>query len=726
MIPDPEAAEDQGNRQETARRWVMFAVIAALVAWMAILWIHFGRMVIGFYCPLPYFDYWDTVPKLDRYRHLDIRVLWQQHSEHRIIFPEIIFAADYLFFRGREILPIALNAFFYCGLWLLLSMTQYRNRRIPLFVRLCTILLAGIVMGWEGGAFSVGAAFLVQWSLLLASAALALFLLTCVPGSRRASMFLAGSIACAIVCTYTSANGLLFWVVILLSAWILRLAKLQLWILAASGAASIGLYFVGYHFSTGTHYGALLAHPLYTLSFVAAYLGMPFTVIGPRLGIFVGLFELAVYLAFIVLAAKRRVLSARSSVVFLGFYLLCLLTAAITALGRMDPRDAAFTVATAHRYIAVPLAAQASLLLAAGWLLGYSRYSLQVSCVAVFALCFAFTGKSRRIRDWSDFAKNSFFSCQLASLAFESGVDDPGLMGTVFPGAGTVKSALPILRKDRLSTFSGGRMDWLGRPASAVFHFVSDEREAGAVTASYPLESGLTILGWTDSPRKIWHPQELVFLDGRQRIIGFGSKLPGGLPHGLASSETPQSIAWVGFVNLSFQSKSFSPYAVEGRGRMLVPVGKPTAIPPIRILDYDQVGASIPSIRWDVQGSWIHNGPLPGTPIDTPRTISYFESHAGSDSNTGVLTSAPFARPSGNCLVLASAHGPSVKGLSETLINAGTGETIASAPQIGAGTKWSFWAVDLPPDAQRLQIVAEDRGRDWGQWLSIGEPHLCK
>jgi hypothetical protein len=67
-----------------------------------------------------------------------------------------------------------------------------------------------------------------------------------------------------------------------------------------------------------------------------------------------------------------------------------------------------------------------------------------------------------------------------------------------------------------------------------------------------------------------------------------------------------------------------------------------------------------------------------------------------------------------------------VEGLSETLINADTRETIASAPQIGADTKWSFWAVDLPPDAQRLQIVSEDRGRDWGQWLSIGEPHLCK
>ncbi|HMJ60349.1 MAG TPA: hypothetical protein VK493_01255, partial [Bryobacteraceae bacterium] len=171
---------------------------------------------------------------------------------------------------------------------------------------------------------------------------------------------------------------------------------------------------------------------------------------------------------------------------------------------------------------------------------------------------------------------------------------------------------------------------------------------------------------------------------------------------------------------------SFSPYSVEGRGKALVPVGKPAAIPPIRILHDDQIGALIPSIRWEVEGSWIKNGPLPGTPIETPRAISYYESYAGSYANAGVVTSVPFARPPGNCLVLASAHGPSVEGLSETVIDADTGEAIASAPQIGTDTKWSFWAVDLPPAAQRLQIVAEDRGRGWGQWLTIGEPHLCK
>jgi hypothetical protein len=707
-------------------RAARFAIVMALLAWMATIWVSFGRTVIGSYSPLPYFDYWDTVGQIDHYRNLDFRVLWQQHSEHRIVFPEIIFAADYLFFRGREILPIALNVFFYFVTWLLLSATLYRNRQLPLFVRGCAIFLAGAVMGWAGGAFSAASPFLVQWSLLLATAVLALFLLARAPGSRRSWVYLGGSIACAIVCTYTSANGLFFWAVMLLAAWVLRLSKSQVLILAGSAALSIGLYFVDYHFSAGTNFGALLPHPFYTLSFMGAYLGVPFTVAGPWVGVCIGLLELAAYFVFVLLALKRGLLNSRTSIVLLGFYLFCLLTAAITAMGRMNPQDAAFAAATAHRYITVPLAAHAALILAAGWLLGKSRYYLWAWFLSVVLVCFALTGKSRRIHDWSDFARSSLLNCQLASLAFESGVDDPGLMETVYPGAAPVKQWLAILRKNRASTFADGRTDWLGEPASAVFRFVSNDRQAGAVTVSYPLESGLVVIGWTDSPRQIWHPQEFVFLDDQGRIVGFGKKLPGGLPRGLASYETPQSIAWLGYVNLSFQSKSFSPYSIEGRGKALVPAGKPTAIPPLRILHADQVGDPIQPMRWEAKGSWIKSGPLPGTPIDMPAATTYYESYAGSHANTGRLTSAPFARPVGNCLALASAHGPSVEGLSETVINADTGEAVASVPQIGSDTKWGFWAVDLPSNAQHLQIVAEDRGRGWGQWLAIAEPHLCK
>jgi len=61
-----------------------------------------------------------------------------------------------------------------------------------------TAVTSGAVMGWAGGAFSAAGPFLVQWSLLLATAVLALFLLGRVPGSRRSWVYLSGSIGCAV------------------------------------------------------------------------------------------------------------------------------------------------------------------------------------------------------------------------------------------------------------------------------------------------------------------------------------------------------------------------------------------------------------------------------------------------------------------------------------------------------------------------------------------------
>jgi hypothetical protein len=374
----------------------------------------------------------------------------------------------------------------------------------------------------------------------------------------------------------------------------------------------------------------------------------------------------------------------------------------------------------------VSLAAHAALILAATWFGGNDRSYFGAAFASVFALGFAFTGRSPHIGDWLAFAENGFSNCQLASVAVISDVDDLSLLRTVYPGGEAVRQWLPILRKSNASIFADKKTDWLGEPASSVFRLISKERQAGSVTASYPLESGLMVLGWTDSPRRIWHPQSLVFVDDQKRIIGYGKKLPAGLPRGLASAATPASIAWVGFVNLRFQSKSFSPYTVENRGKNLFLAGAPSAIPPIQLLHADQPGVPNLPISWDVQGDWVKNGTLPGTFIKAPRSISYYESYAGSDANTGMLMSAPFAKPAGNCLALANVHGPSVEGLSERLINADTKETIASVPQVGTNTSWTFWRVDLPPDVQRLQIVAEDRGAGRGQWLAIGEPHLCQ
>ena len=60
VIGDTQRAEHQ------ARHWAASVLVLAFFMWMAIVWWHFGRTIIRFYSPLPYFDYWNTVTKIDR------------------------------------------------------------------------------------------------------------------------------------------------------------------------------------------------------------------------------------------------------------------------------------------------------------------------------------------------------------------------------------------------------------------------------------------------------------------------------------------------------------------------------------------------------------------------------------------------------------------------------------------------------------------------------------
>src|SRR6185437_15530111 len=107
----------------------------------------------------------------------DLRVLWQQHNEHRIVFPEIIFAVDMLLAHGRQILPLAFSFTCYFGTWVVISWTVLSDRSLPWTIRYTAILLSGVVIGWQGSAIALGMPFLLQWTLTQFASVLALALL---------------------------------------------------------------------------------------------------------------------------------------------------------------------------------------------------------------------------------------------------------------------------------------------------------------------------------------------------------------------------------------------------------------------------------------------------------------------------------------------------------------------------------------------------------------------
>jgi hypothetical protein len=172
--------------------------------------IHDYRLLVRAYTPVPFLDDWITVDHFLAYQRLDFSVFLQQHNEHRIVFPELIFVVDDLLFHDRLLLTIALSCLFYIATWYLLAQALLSDRDSSLFAKLCAILTGGIMIAWAGSTLVLGSPFQVVWTLLFFAAVAALMFLAKLHGSGS-PLYCALTIACAVVATFSEASGLSIW-----------------------------------------------------------------------------------------------------------------------------------------------------------------------------------------------------------------------------------------------------------------------------------------------------------------------------------------------------------------------------------------------------------------------------------------------------------------------------------------------------------------------------------
>jgi hypothetical protein len=658
--------------------------------------------------------------------------LLQQHNEHRIVFPELIFAVDDLLFHDRLAFTIALSCLFYLGTWYLLAQALLSDRNSNLFANLCSILTGGIMMTWAGSTLVVGSPFQVVWPLLFFVAVAALIFLAKLYESGT-PLYCALTIACAVVATFSVANGLSIWPVLIAAALILRLSKKQIFALVVSAAISIGLYFTGYQFPP-SHFGLLVRHPLSFVNFVAAYLAVPYGPISDSIAIFAGFVSMGGFICLTTAAWRRNLVRTRPGIVLLGFYLIVLFTAAMTAAGRMDPQHpSSIGGAMAHRYIVIPLLGWAALAMIAGWILGRSRSGsrlhLWAAPLAVMLLTLFLENQSPKIKTWLQNPRYTFFSHpQIAALSFEAGLADSGIITMVSPIPDSIRRLLPLMKQYRLSVFADRRYEWIGKPASQVFPSIYPRPQAGAITVVYPVESGLELVGWSESPRNIFHPEQLVFLNEEQRIIGLGSKLPDNLPAGFTTLDTPAVLAWVGFANRAIPSESITAYKIGKDGRTIYPLGEPVslqALDGIKSITPEQAGPTLSTEDWTMQGAWRKNGNLPDRPHGEQPRGDYFDDWNGGNTTGGELVS-PLFKISNNCITIPVAHGPATTNLKIRVTDSAASATLASIPMLGADQGWRYWQMRIPGQVSAVRIAATDFGRDWNEWMALGEPRSCR
>ena len=709
------------SRNRTQMRMLLaWAAVLLLAAWAAWTWISTVTRLPGLYLAIPTEDYWRVVQNLTEIQSLDFRFLWRQHNEHRIIFPDIVFALDVWLAHGRRILPIVISFLCYLGSWLILARLISRELKLPVATRTGVICLTAVLMGWKGCTLVLANPFLLQWTMVEFSALASLVLLA--RAAEENSRWHVGiCIVSAVIATYCSANGLLLWIVLLVGSYLLKFNGRQILLLASSAIVADGLYFVGYRFSGKTNLANLILHPWSTVCFLAVYLSMPFGGMkSPRFGMYIGLIVLGVTAWLLCEAIRRGLLKTRFGTVLFGYYGFTLLTAILTAAGRMDLTDPTFDGAKATRYLVPVTINWAILLTLAIWIASIQKWGgFLVPVLEIFFTVLLFVS-FLKLKWWLRTGSREFVDGQITQLSIENGILDPRLLLSIFPDPHFVESYLPRLRDARLSIFYSDRNRSLGTSMTRFGRERSGSGK-GEVTRVFPVLSGVEIVGWAA------RANEVVVANERDEVIGFGLRPPEGLPSELLSPNTVPHFAWVAFVPARYALGRFRVYLVETRTRDLLPLQRIYSFPLVQAANRDEVGPAIPGLTWQHDASWIADGMGPHEPITSfqPAGATY-GTWNGSVNSSGAIRSSTFAVPANQCVIVPVLHGPSTAGLSVELLNGETETLIERMPMQDEDVQWEFWRVPIPQGVRRLKLVASDQGAGLGQWLAVASPAECR
>jgi hypothetical protein len=656
---------------------------AAAVFWSASNWGELVRLTRQTYTAAPLYDYWRIVASIPRYEHFDLSVLWEQHNDHRIIFPEIAMAADSLLFHGRGFLPLGL-LFAFQLLTVAIYAWMFRSAadKLSPSLRWFTILLVCGLAAWPGMALFFGHPFLVVWLFLQIGVVTALAALP-----RSIGISIAGGV----VATYSVGSGMLIWPILVLAAIALNLSRRRIAILAISGALFTGLYFAGYHPSTNLHPKLLFEQPVFALKWIAAYLSLPFGYVGAQTGLWSGFTGLGLLLALAIACSRKP---RPASVLFLGAALFVAASAVMAAAGRMAPDRVIPSTELDVRFVAQPLWFWLSLLCA----VAVTKWNWRIAAPVALLLA-ALTSATH---SWIGSQLPAFQNNQLASLALETGVPDAALISqTLYYEPELVEQQADKLRKRELSVFANGRFQWLGQRAAAVFPRMDATPASGAVTSTTLVEGGMRITGWTTAD---W--SNIVFVNENGLIAGFGDRMGAG---------------WAGFANLEVPSKSLVAYRIVD-GKMAA-IGAPILLPDAVQITFSRMGQFLSGVPWLPDEAWKQFAVSPELG-GGPYGVTYGTWNSNKKAQ-GRMVTAPFDAPPGNCVVITAGHGAPVTDQRIQVVDGATEAPIATLPISNADNIWRLWRVALPAGVRTLKIVAEDRSSDSKAWLGLGQPARC-
>jgi hypothetical protein len=314
------------------KRLALFAAAAFIICGGFILFsiIHYGVNT-------PVLDEWDMVPlfqKVDSHS-LSFSALWAQHSEHRILFPNIVLLTSAYITHWNirvELLLCFVFSIITALMLYLLVLSKIKQKRLAV---LASILIAAWLyspiqyrnwlLGWQ-----------IEWLICVAGVVSSVFFLDRLNESKnnaRKILFVA-AIASAMVGTYSLGDGMLIWPVGLCMLIFYKQTKKIIGTWAIASILAISAYYHNYHSPTTVPQASLFLHqPLNFIKYILGYIGGPISN-QPRAAEVTGAVLILALLPLLYMVwLKRSTLS--KFVPWLGLIALGLASSVITGVARL-------------------------------------------------------------------------------------------------------------------------------------------------------------------------------------------------------------------------------------------------------------------------------------------------------------------------------------------------------------------------------------------------------
>ena len=237
---------------------------------------------------LPYMDQWALVSLLEKAHNSDLSLsdFWQQHNEHRIIFPKLIMMGLATLTKWNIMYELYTSILLACLLFLFiysLKCKTFLDKRNPWTPVIFSFLIFSTVQ-WEN--WTWGWQFQIFLSVL--STVIAVWSVTMWPGKLK-GIFLA--VAAAVISSFSFTNGLLTWIIVGLLLLLRRdrnFSHIVMW--TGFFVATVILYYYDYT-KPGLHPSlfVFITHPYDYIRYILAYIGAPFVFAGKDQSIFIGL-----------------------------------------------------------------------------------------------------------------------------------------------------------------------------------------------------------------------------------------------------------------------------------------------------------------------------------------------------------------------------------------------------------------------------------------------------